>query len=191
MAAISGGRSSSTIVLDAAATASADRPDIRIDAVRERGRRGDASRASAGATARQRRISAAGSRGGDDPAPLPKPTRLLLHLGDDPLFAITIPSKTQFYLAMGRPIVAAVNGEAADILRNSGAAIVVPPRDPEALANAILELADADPQRSRAKLGRNGAEYYRRNLSFSHSKDRTIALLEGTYDKVRAGFRNR
>ena len=115
---------------------------------------------------------------------------LLLHLGDDPLFAITIPSKTQFYLAMGRPIVAAVNGEAADMLRNSGAAIVVPPRDPEALATAIRELADL-PAEDRARLGRNGADYYRRNLSFSHSKDRTIAVLEGTYDKVRAGFRNR
>ena len=115
---------------------------------------------------------------------------LLLHLGDDPLFAITIPSKTQFYLAMGRPIVAAVNGEAADMLRNSGAAIVVPPRDPEALATAIRELADL-PAQDRARLGRNGADYYRRNLSFSHSKDRTIAVLEGTYDKVRAGFRNR
>jgi hypothetical protein len=40
-------------------------------------------------------------------------------------------------------------------------------------------------------LGRNGVDYYRRNLSFSYSKDRTIALLEGTYDKVRAGLRNR
>ncbi len=114
---------------------------------------------------------------------------LLLHLGDDPLFAITVPSKTQFYLAMGRPIVAAVNGEAADMLRDSGAATVVPPRDPGALAKAIRDVADL-PANERARLGRNGADYYRRNLSFARSKDRTIALLEGTYEKVRAGLRN-
>ncbi len=114
---------------------------------------------------------------------------LLLHLGDDPLFAITVPSKTQFYLAMGRPIIAAVNGETAGILRDSGAAIVVPSRDPAALARAIRDLADL-PAEDKARLGRNGADYYRRNLSFSRSKDRTIALLEGTYEKVRAGLRN-
>lgn len=115
---------------------------------------------------------------------------LLLHLGDDPLFAITIPSKTQFYLAMARPIVAAVNGEAAEVLRESKAAVVVAPGDPVELARAIRELADLPPAR-REKMGKKGAGYYRRNLSFSSSKDRTIALLAGTYDKVRAGLRNR
>jgi glycosyltransferase involved in cell wall biosynthesis len=115
---------------------------------------------------------------------------LLLHLGDDPLFAITIPSKTQFYLAMGRPIVAAVNGETGDILRQSGAAIVVAPRDPDALAEAIRELADLSAD-ERERLGKNGADYYRCNLSFGRSRDRTIAVLEGTYQKARAGLRNR
>src|SRR5512139_1186682 len=33
---------------------------------------------------------------------------LLLHLRDDPLFAITVPSKVQFYLAMGKPIIAGI-----------------------------------------------------------------------------------
>jgi glycosyltransferase involved in cell wall biosynthesis len=115
---------------------------------------------------------------------------LLLHLGDDPLFAISIPSKTQFYLAMGRPSVAAVNGETGDILRQSGAAIVVAPRDPDALAKAIRELADLSAD-ERERLGKNGADYYRCNLSFGRSRDRTIAVLEGTYQKARAGLRNR
>lgn len=115
---------------------------------------------------------------------------LLLHLGDDPLFAITIPSKTQFYLAMGRPIVAAVNGETSELLRESGAAIVVPPGDPDALAAAIRTLADLAPS-ERARLGANGADYYRQNLSFARASNRTIALLEGTYEKVRAGRRKR
>jgi glycosyltransferase involved in cell wall biosynthesis len=53
-----------------------------------------------------------------------------------------VPSKTQFYLAMGRPIVAAVNGEAGDILREAGSGIVVPPGDPAALAQANREIAD-------------------------------------------------
>jgi glycosyltransferase involved in cell wall biosynthesis len=115
-----------------------------------------------------------------------KADALLLHLGDDPLFAITIPSKTQTYLALGRPIVAAVNGEAAEILRESGAAIVVPPANPPALAEAIKEMADL-PEARRIAMGRSGAEFYARHFSFSQGVARTLALLEGTYTSVTGG----
>jgi glycosyltransferase involved in cell wall biosynthesis len=115
---------------------------------------------------------------------------LLLHLGDDPLFDITIPSKTQYYLAMGRPIVAAVNGETAGLLRESGAAIVVPPADPPALASAIIEMADRSLSK-RERMGRSGADFYRDNLSFSEGMNRTLALLHGTYEAVALGQQSR
>jgi glycosyltransferase involved in cell wall biosynthesis len=111
---------------------------------------------------------------------------LLLPLRDDPLFAITIPSKTQFYLAMGRPIIAAIRGDAADLLQESGAAVVVPPADPTALARAIEDLAQLS-RAERERMGRRGRDFYRRKLSFSQSMDRTVELLEGTYQAVRAG----
>jgi colanic acid biosynthesis glycosyl transferase WcaI len=111
---------------------------------------------------------------------------LLLHLGAGPLFDITIPSKTQHYLAMGRPIIAAVNGEAAQLLRNSGAAIVVPPANPDALAAAIVQLADR-PRSERELMAQAGARYYREHLSFSEGTRRTIALLEGTYQALEVG----
>jgi colanic acid biosynthesis glycosyl transferase WcaI len=111
---------------------------------------------------------------------------LLLHLGDDPLFDITIPSKTQFYLAMGKPVVAAVNGETGQLLRASGASIVVPPADPPALAGAIAKMADI-PRERRERMGQSGADYYRRHLSFSAAMNRTLAVLDGTYETVRAG----
>ncbi len=41
---------------------------------------------------------------------------LLVHLKDDPLFRITIPSKTQTYLYMGKPIIMAMPGDAADLV---------------------------------------------------------------------------
>src|SRR6185436_8154337 len=62
---------------------------------------------------------------------------LLVHLKRDPLFEITIPSKTLAYLACGRPIIAAVAGDAADIVRDAGAGLVCAPSDPPALARAI------------------------------------------------------
>ena len=44
---------------------------------------------------------------------------LLVHLKDDPLFRITIPSKTQAYLAAGKPILMGVRGDAADLVDTS------------------------------------------------------------------------
>jgi glycosyltransferase involved in cell wall biosynthesis len=109
---------------------------------------------------------------------------LLLTLADDPLFAITIPSKTQFYLSMGRPIVASVAGEAAQILEQSGAAVVAPPGDAPALAEAIATLADI-PRDRREAMGLAGRRYYSEVLSFARGLDRTLRLLEGTYTEDR------
>lgn len=106
---------------------------------------------------------------------------LLMHLADDPLFAITIPSKTQFYLAMGRPIVAGVMGEAAKILTEAGMA-VVPPGDSEALASAIGDLADLSAV-ARDAMGRAGRQYYCGHLSFERGMVETLDLLHGTYLK--------
>ncbi|MGH9603531.1 MAG: glycosyltransferase family 4 protein, partial [Terriglobales bacterium] len=61
---------------------------------------------------------------------------LLVHLRRDPLFDITIPSKTLAYLACGRPILSATSGDAADVVREAGAGLVCPPEDAEALAQA-------------------------------------------------------
>jgi glycosyltransferase involved in cell wall biosynthesis len=107
---------------------------------------------------------------------------LLLHLADDPLFAITIPSKTQAYLAMGRPIVAGIAGEAAELLEASGAALVAPPGDADALAGAIEALADMPPQ-ARRRMGLKGQDFYQRNLAFRQGMDRTLELLAGTHLK--------
>lgn len=175
-------------VLDAAAQLQ-DRADIRIDLFGS-----GVDEAALRAQKADQRLSNVHFRGrvaqAEMIAAFAAADALLLHLGDDPLFAITIPSKTQFYLAMGRPIVAAVNGETSEMLRESGAAIVVPPGDPAALAAAIRTLADLAPS-ERARLGANGGDFYRQNLSFARASDRTIALLEGTYEKARAERRKR
>jgi glycosyltransferase involved in cell wall biosynthesis len=80
----------------------------------------------------------------------------LVPLRDVPLFSAFIPSKMFECLAAGRPVVGAMTGEAAQILREAGAQ-VVPPEDSTALAGAIGALA-ADPAR-RAAMGRQGRCY--------------------------------
>ena len=72
----------------------------------------------------------------------------LVPLRQVPLFATFIPSKMFEYLAAGKAVIGSVEGEAAQILREAGA-VVVPPEDSAALADAIAALA-ADPGRRAA-----------------------------------------
>jgi colanic acid biosynthesis glycosyl transferase WcaI len=90
---------------------------------------------------------------------------LLIHLRKDFLGTIGIPQKTQAYLAAGKPIVMAIDGEAADIVRAANAGIVCRPEDPQSIATAIQELFDLSSE-EREAMGKNGQRYYRENLSF-------------------------
>jgi lipopolysaccharide/colanic/teichoic acid biosynthesis glycosyltransferase/glycosyltransferase involved in cell wall biosynthesis len=101
---------------------------------------------------------------------------LLVHLKDDPLFRITIPSKTQAYLAAGKPIVMAVRGDAADLIMASHAGITCQPGDPRSIANAVKELAEAGDARL-ASMGRNGRAFYDRELSTSTGVDKFERIL--------------
>jgi putative colanic acid biosynthesis glycosyltransferase WcaI len=88
-----------------------------------------------------------------------------------------LPSKIASYLAAGRPIVASIDPEtpAAEMLRACGGALVVPPEDPVALADAMRQLRDdADLRR---RLGANGRRYAETNLA----KDRILVRLEHAF----------
>lgn len=95
---------------------------------------------------------------------LEKADVLLVHLKADPLFEITIPSKTQAYMAAGKPLLMAVNGDAAQLVVDSACGVAVPPQNERALADAILELA-AMPRVELAAMGERAALYYRDYLS--------------------------
>jgi hypothetical protein len=87
----------------------------------------------------------------------------LVPLRDIAIFDSFIPSKMFEMMAMGRPIVASVRGEAADILERSGGAIVVGPEKHEEIAAAILKLRHD--RNLAAELGRRGSEFVRAHYS--------------------------
>ena len=66
---------------------------------------------------------------------------LLVTLKRHPLFDITIPHKIFAYMASGKPILAALSGESADIIEQAGAGRGIPPGDPENLARTVVEMA--------------------------------------------------
>ena len=91
---------------------------------------------------------------------------LIVHLKDDPLFRITIPSKTQAYLYKGKPIIMAMRGDAADLVRDAGAGMMCEPGNPRAMMNAIKALCEM-PEIGRQKMGEAGHRYYMDHLSFN------------------------
>jgi colanic acid biosynthesis glycosyl transferase WcaI len=89
---------------------------------------------------------------------------LLVHLRSDPLFEITIPSKTQAYMAVGRPVLMAVPGNAADLVAQARCGVTIPSEDPQALVSAVCKLVDLPPQ-DRSEMGLRGQRYYQSELS--------------------------
>lgn len=108
----------------------------------------------------------------------------LVPLRDIPLFSTFIPSKMFEMLAMGRPTIGSVAGEAAEIFRRSGGAVVVPPEDDEALARAVRELR-ADPGR-RAEMSHAGRRYVAENYSRAALAGRYLDLIDEIVPAPRA-----
>jgi glycosyltransferase involved in cell wall biosynthesis len=84
---------------------------------------------------------------------------LLVSLVRDPIMSQTIPSKVQTYLAAGRPVVASLEGEGAQVIEESGAGIACASEDPAALADAIRRL-HAAPATELAEMGARGRAHY-------------------------------
>jgi glycosyltransferase involved in cell wall biosynthesis len=89
---------------------------------------------------------------------------LLVHLKDDPLFRITIPSKIQAYMAAERPIIVGVSGDAAELITKAQAGLVCRPEDPESIAQAVCQMASMPPEKLR-EIGKNGRTFYEQELS--------------------------
>ncbi len=95
---------------------------------------------------------------------------LLVHLKEDPLFRITIPSKIQAYMFVGKPILAAVPGDASDLVEKAGAGLSCPSENPQRLADSILAFARMSKE-ERMAMGLRGREHYMQNLSMKAGVD--------------------
>lgn len=84
---------------------------------------------------------------------------LLMHLKDDPVYEITIPSKTYAYLATGRPILAASTGDGANLIDELGAGIVTPPENASRLAGAVRQFYGL-PKTEREAFGQAGYDAF-------------------------------
>jgi glycosyltransferase involved in cell wall biosynthesis len=107
---------------------------------------------------------------------------VLVHLTNDPLFEITIPGKTQSCLLTGKPVIASVNGDVADLISRAKAGIPVRAMDPKDLAWAAGRLHAMAPE-EREAMGRAGRRYYIENMSPEVQADRYTQLFDEIIEK--------
>ena len=98
---------------------------------------------------------------------------LLVTLKREPIFALTIPGKIQSYLACGKPIIAALDGEGSRLIDEAEAGLSCAAEDADALTEAILALSKM-PKERRDAMGMKALRYYQANFN----RDMLIARLE-------------
>ena len=101
---------------------------------------------------------------------------LYFALKDSLIFNLTCPAKVQAYMSAGKPVLAMLNGEGADIVKEAGCGFAVPASDSEALAKTIVEMS-AMPKDVLAQMGEAGKEYCSQHFDFKSNMDVLNELL--------------
>lgn len=105
----------------------------------------------------------------------------LLTLKADNLIGMTMPSKLQGYMAAGKPVIAAIDGAAREVIMESNCGICVKASDSEALAKAMKDfIVDNDKYKA---YGENGREYFKlhftKDIFMKKLEEQMYRLLEG------------
>lgn len=84
---------------------------------------------------------------------------MVVSLKDEYIFSLTIPAKTQSYMASGKPIVSMLNGEGNKIIDEAKCGLTASSGDYKALAENVIKLYRTDKEKLK-DMGRRGLEYY-------------------------------
>ncbi len=105
---------------------------------------------------------------------------MLVTLADQEIFSMTIPGKLQSYLAAGMPIVAALNGEGAEIIRLAKAGLTCPAGNASELAKTVLTMSGLSLSERQA-MGKSGLQFSEREFDRSKVIDLAEKYLLGLY----------
>ncbi len=119
------------------------------------------------------------------PAILAASDACLIHLKELGLFETVIPSKMFEIMAMNRPIIMGVRGEARDIVLEAGAGLVMKPGSAESLIRAVETLADRPDLAS--SLGRAARQYVAAHYNRDALAARYLKLLQRIANTRAAG----
>lgn len=102
---------------------------------------------------------------------------MLITLQKDPVISLTLPGKVQSYMAAGKPIIGAVDGEAQKIVKEAVCGFIADACDYNQLAfnvKKFVSLIDAE----KRMLGLNGQKYFEANFNKSFYIDTLVKHLK-------------
>jgi glycosyltransferase involved in cell wall biosynthesis len=101
---------------------------------------------------------------------------LIVALSKSPLFEYGIPAKVQSYMASGRAIIGAMDGEGKRLINGSGAGLCVDSGDVKGLAEAIMEVRGLNPA-ERKLMGSKGRDYHFKHFERNQQLRRVIEFV--------------
>lgn len=107
---------------------------------------------------------------------------LFVSLKDSPTFSMTIPGKVQSYMMASKPVLALLNGDGAEVIKESKCGLVAPSGDYNALARQIeklLFLSDLE----RERMGSNGRSFAIKEFN----RYKLVSRLIESFESVTAG----
>lgn len=96
---------------------------------------------------------------------------MLVTLTQDPFVSMTLPAKVQSYMAVGKPVIAASNGEIPKVIEAAQCGFCANAGDAEGLAQAVREFLATEDQ---TQLGVNARKYYEEHFA----RDKFMTKLE-------------
>lgn len=105
---------------------------------------------------------------------------LLVTLGNDELFKITVPAKVQSYMASGKPLLGAISGEGKGIIEESNCGLACEAEDYNKLAQLAQKMYEMNIE-ERKMLGENGIKYFKENFDREILLKKINTLLTNEY----------
>jgi len=97
---------------------------------------------------------------------------LIVSLTDEPIFALTVPAKTQTYIAAKKPIIAVIRGDTADIIRENNLGICANPSSISSIRK-VFETCINMTKDEQIKFTKNSDEVLKKHFN----KDSTISKI--------------
>ena len=105
---------------------------------------------------------------------------MLITLKKDPVLSLTLPGKVQSYMAAGKPIIGAIDGETATVIAEADCGYCGPGEDADALAANLRRFMDG---RDITKMGQNARSHYEKAFDKTLFVEQLISCLEAHANK--------
>lgn len=106
---------------------------------------------------------------------------MLVTMRKDPVLSLTLPGKVQTYMAAGKPIIGAIDGETTLVIETAGCGLCSGAEDAEALAENVRRFVGMD----KRMLGQHARAYYDTHFEkqvFLYRLERALALCAASGD---------